>query len=234
MNEITLSIVLPCYNESENLPGLLDAYKKVISRDDIEIIIVDNGSTDETAQVLQEIKHMYSFLKIVTIEKNNGYGNGIITGLHEAQGKYIGWSHGDLQTPPIDIISGLKIIEDNKMENFLVKGRRLKRPLFNTLFTVGMSVFETTLFGTLLYDINAQPNIFPTSFFKKWVNAPLDFSLDLYCLYMAKKHKLKIVRFPVEFKPRVAGVSKWDIGWKSRWKFIKRTLAFSFKLRFSK
>lgn len=233
MNEPTLSLVLPCYNESGNLKNLLEAYKKVIQREDIEILVVNNGSLDETAILLEEIQHNYSFLRIVTIVKNEGYGNGIITGLREARGKYIGWSHGDLQTPPEDVIRALEIIEKNNLENFLVKGKRYGRPLADVFFTFGMSIFETALFGKVLFDINAQPNIFPKTFFKQWENPPLDFSLDLYCLYLAKLKKMKVIRFPVEFRKRGAGVSSWNIGWKSKWKFIKRTLSFSFKLRFS-
>ena len=194
MNEPTLSLVLPCYNEVGNLQNLLNAYKQVIKRDDIEIIVVNNGSLDESGKLLEEIKHNYPFLKIVTIIKNEGYGNGIITGLKEARGKYIGWSHGDLQTPPEDVIRALEIIEKNKLTNFLVKGKRYGRPPANVFFTFGMSIFETLLFGKVLYDINAQPNIFPREFFKEWVDAPLDFSLDLYCLHLAKSKHMNVIR----------------------------------------
>ena len=233
MNNPTLSIVLPCYNESGNLKNLLDAYKRVIVRDDIEIIIVNNGSLDETGSLLEEIKDTYSFLRIVTIVKNEGYGNGVITGLKEAHGKYIGWSHGDLQTPPEDVVRALEIIEKDNLNNFLIKGRRYGRPFADEVFTVGMSVFETVLFGKVLYDINAQPNIFPKEFFEEWVHPPLDFSLDLYVLHLAKSKRMNVIRFPVEFRKREAGVSSWNISWSSKWKFIKRTLSFSFKLRFS-
>ena len=47
-----LSVVLPCFNESKNIPYILDRLDKVIKRDDIEIIFVDNGSTDETYNIL--------------------------------------------------------------------------------------------------------------------------------------------------------------------------------------
>jgi glycosyltransferase involved in cell wall biosynthesis len=233
MNEMKLSVVLPCYNESGNLPNLLEAYNKVINRNDIEIIVVNNGSTDETANVLRDIHHKHFFLRVVHVEKNAGYGNGIITGLKEARGKYIGWSHGDLQTPPEDVIKALEIIEKNNLHNVLVKGKRYGRPFADVFFTFGMSIFETVLFGKVLYDINAQPNIFPKEFFESWVQPPLDFSLDLYCLHLAKTKGMKVIRFPVEFRKRGAGVSSWNVGWKSKWKFIKRTLDFSFRLRFA-
>lgn len=234
MNPITLSVVVPCYNESGSLPTLLDSYAKTVKRNDVEIIIVNNGSSDNSGDILREAAKKYSFLKIVTIVKNEGYGNGIITGLREATGKYIGWTHGDFQTPPEDTLRALYILETSPHpEKMYVKGRRQKRPLGDVFFTFGMSIFEMLLFQKVLIDINAQPNIFPRSFFSLWENPPKDFSLDLYSLYMAKKNKMKVVRFPVDFNKRIAGVSSWNIDWKSKVKFIKRTLSFSFKLRFS-
>lgn len=234
MNLITLSVVVPCYNESGSLPSLLEAYAKVVTRDDIEIIIVNNGSVDTSSLILEEAKMKYSFLKIVTIVKNEGYGNGIVTGLREATGKYIGWTHGDFQTPPEDVVRALQVFESSTTpEKLYVKGRRQKRPIGDVVFTFGMSIFESLLFQKILIDINAQPNIFPSAFFKTWDNPPKDFSLDLYSLYMAKKGGLRVMRFPVDFNKRIAGVSSWNIDWKSKVKFIKRTLSFSFKLRFS-
>lgn len=100
-----LSIVVPCYNEAENIPKLLAAYAEVITRNDLEIILVNNGSTDETAQVLMQLLPRYeSFLKVVTVPVNQGYGFGILEGLRAATGEFIGWTHGDLQTPPRDVI----------------------------------------------------------------------------------------------------------------------------------
>jgi len=94
-----------------------------------------------------------------------------------------------------------------------------------------MSVFETLYMRTILWDINAQPNLFHRNFFKSLDNIPKDFSLDLYFLFMAKKKGLNIIRFDVIFPPRIHGVSSWNVGLSSRWKFIKRTINFSTKLK---
>ncbi len=94
-----------------------------------------------------------------------------------------------------------------------------------------MSLFETFYLHTKLYDINAQPNIFPRVFFDEWQNPPYDFALDLYALYMARRKNLKVIRFPVLFPERIYGESKWNTGLKAKWKFIKRTMEFSVKLK---
>ena len=213
-----LSIVVPCYNEEENIPLLLERFDEVVQGMDMEVILVDNGSTDDSARVLEELLPRYAFARTVTVEVNQGYGYGILQGLKECRGEYIGWTHAD------------EITEREKGLVF-VKGNRKGRPLFDVFFTMGMSFFETCYLHEKLYDINAQPNIFPKVFYKEWQEPPYDFSLDLYALYMARKKGLKVLRFPVMFPERIHGESKWNTGLASKWKFIKRTIEFSVKLK---
>ncbi len=225
-----LSIVVPCYNEEENIPLILERFEEIIEQKDIEVILVNNGSTDNSAQILADLLPKYSFVKTVLVEVNQGYGYGILQGLHMCRGEYIGWTHADMQTDPADIIKALEIIERERGLVF-VKGNRKGRPLFDVFFTMGMSLFETCYLHKKLYDINAQPNIFPKIFFDEWEEPPHDFSLDLYALYMAGKKGLKVARFPVLFPERIHGQSKWNTGLKAKWKFIKRTVDFSVKLK---
>ena len=214
-----LSIVVPCYNEEQNIPLILERFGEVIERDDIEVILVDNGSTDGSAQSLTRLLPAYSFARTVKVEVNQGYGYGILQGLKECKG-----------TDPGDILKALSIIEEERGLVF-VKGNRRNRPFFDVFFTVGMSLFETCYLHKKLYDINAQPNVFPKVFFDGWENPPHDFSLDLYALYMARKKNLKVVRFPVLFPERIYGESKWNTGLKAKWKFIERTIEFSVNLK---
>lgn len=228
-----LSIVVPCYDEAKNIPLILQRFNEVIKRDDVEVILVDNGSTDESPQILAELVPQYGFAKTIRVEVNQGYGYGIVQGLNACTGDFIGWTHADMQTDPADLIKALNIIENNNsVKNIYVKGDRKGRSLFDQFFTSGMSLFETILMGVKLYDINAQPNVFSKEFFATWKNPPKDFSLDLYVLYMAQKNKLDIKRFDVEFPERINGESHWNNGsLKAKWKFIKRTISFSFKLK---
>lgn len=227
-----LSVVVPCYNEAKNIPLILKRFNEVLSgREDVEIILVNNGSTDESHQVIDEVLPLYPFVKLVNIKVNQGYGYGIIQGLKNSSGRYVGWTHADMQTDPADVIKALNLIEDNVDQLVFVKGDRKGRPLFDRFFTVGMSFFETLYMGIKLNDINAQPNIFPKSFYEEWENPPSDFSLDLYALYMANVKNLKIIRFDVLFPERRYGESKWNTGLGGKWKFIKRTLEFSIKLK---
>lgn len=227
-----LSIIIPCYNEEKNIPLILAGFGEVIKRNDVEVLIVDNGSTDGSAIVFKNLLPNYPFARVIEVEKNQGYGLGILSGLKEARGEYIGWTHGDMQTPPADVLKALGIIEKaGNPKKIYIKGRRKGRPLIDRFFTFGMSIFEFLFLGKLLYDINAQPNIFHRSFFKSWSNPPYDFALDLYVFYLAKKQGIPIMRFPVLFLKRVCGESHWNKNLYSKWKFIKRTALFSVNLK---
>ena len=230
---IKLSIIIPCYNEVKNIPLILDKFSQCISRNDIEVILVDNGSTDGTNSTLQELLPLYPFGSSIKVEENQGYGYGITTGLNIARGEYIGYTHADLQTDPYDVIKALEIAEQkNDSINLFIKGRRKGRKLFDNFFTIGMSFFESILLRRWLWDINAQPNIFSRNFYLEIKEyCPKDFSLDLFFLYQAKKNGLKITRFDVVFPERIHGVSSWNSGLSAKWKFIKRTIAYSLRLR---
>lgn len=227
-----LSIIIPCYNEARNIPLILDRFNRVISRTDVEVLLVNNGSTDDSEKIMDSLIPTYSFARKVTVPVNQGYGFGITSGLKEAKGEFIGYTHADMQTDPADVLKALDIIEQqpNPVSTY-VKGNRKGRPLFDAFFTTGMSFFESVYMGKKLWDINAQPNIFHCSFFEGLANPPKDFSLDLYFLYMAQKNGLSIIRFDVLFPERIHGVSSWNTGLQSKWKFIKRTIDFSVKLK---
>lgn len=229
--KMKLSVVIPCYNEEKNIPLILNRFNEVVCRDDIEIILVNNGSNDNSGLVFDELIPKYKFAKVVTVEKNQGYGFGILSGLKQASGEFMGWTHADMQTDPNDVIKALEIIEKENCEKIFVKGNRKNRPLFDEFFTFCMGCFETILMGKILWDINAQPNIFSRELMENWENPPFDFALDLFALYEAKKCGYKIIRFPVVFPERIHGVSHWNTGLLAKYKFIKRTIDFSFKLK---
>ena len=227
-----LSIILPCYNEEKNIPLILEKFNNCIITEDIELILVNNGSSDNSENVLKKLLPKYSFARTVKIEINEGYGYGVVQGLNSSKGEFVCYTHADMQTDPGDVLKALEIIKNSSdSENCFIKGDRKGRGFFDQFFTIGMSVFETLYMRTILLDINAQPNLFHRNFFKSLDNIPKDFSLDLYFLFMAKKKGLNIIRFDVIFPPRIHGVSSWNVGLSSRWKFIKRTINFSTKLK---
>ena len=224
-----LSLIIPCYNEAANLPLLLERCS-LLSSEDIEVILVDNGSTDNSPEVLQSLLPKYPYCRSVRVPVNQGYGFGIFFGLKAGIGDILAWTHADMQTDPKDILKGLDIFLAQGHDIY-VKGRRTNRPFADAFFTIGMSIFETILLRTRLWDINAQHTMFSRRFFDTWINPPDDFSLDLYVYFLARNQDLPIYRFPVEFRTRVHGVSHWNVNWAAKRKFIRRTLDFSLQLK---
>ena len=227
-----LSIVIPCYNEAENIPALVQKLDTIYNRG-IEVILVDNGSTDDTAEVLsRELEIKLPLIKSVYIEKNVGYGHGIMTGVNAALGEVISWTHGDLQTDPDDVVNAYSaFIENPDYENCILKGKRIGRNMFDTFFTFGMGILSSYLMGVRLTDINAQPKMFHRSFVEKLTNAPNDFSLDLYILFQARHNGYEILEYPVHFGNRIYGESKGGGTLRGKWELIKRTLVYMNKLK---
>lgn len=223
------SLVIPCYNEAQNLPLLLDRCGALGASEGVEVILVDNGSTDDSPGVLRSLLPRYPGCRSIRVDRNQGYGFGILSGLKAASGEILGWTHADMQTDPLDCLRGLALFE--QAPNLFVKGRRYGRPPGDVVFTVGMSFFETMLLGTRLWDINAQPTMFPRAFYQGWASPPHDFSLDLYAYFQARRAGLAVRRFPVRFGARAHGVSSWNVNWAAKRKFIRRTVDFSLQLK---
>jgi glycosyltransferase involved in cell wall biosynthesis len=208
-SNLIYSLVIPCYNEADNLPKLINRCDNLIStRQDLEVILVNNGSIDSSAAIFS--RHIdtekNARLRVVTVEKNQGYGYGIVYGLHATRGMVIGWTHADLQTDPADFLRAINLYESLEQTNAYIKGKRKRRSLFDQIFTTGMTFFEYGLLGHWMDDINAQPNLFSRSFFKSLESPPKDFSLDLYFFFSALEQRLPLYRFEVVFGSREHGV----------------------------
>lgn len=224
-----LSVVIPCFNESSSIRKLVDSCLKIVTKD-IEIILVDNGSTDETFYILKALSLPENIIPI-RIEENIGYGNGILYGLRIAKGETLSWTHADLQTDLSDVLKGYSLYKNELINRTcIVKGERKNRNIFDNFFTFSMGIYSSILLKTWLFDINAQPKIFHCSFLDKFENPPLDFSLDLFILYFFKSNKLKVNTFPVLFKKREFGEAKGGGTFKGKMKLIKRTLIYIHKL----
>jgi len=226
-----LSLIIPCYNEALNIAALLEQCAKAFAhRNDCEVILVDNGSRDNTPGVLAELLPRYPFVRTVRVDVNQGYGFGILTGLKATKGQWLGWTHADLQTDPGDALMVLDRVIQTQHAPIFYKGQRYGRRIYDLFFTIGMSLFDSLLLGVGLWDINAQPTIFSRSFFDSWQSPPHDFALDLYAYYLAKKQKLPIQRFPVFFGKRMAGIAHLH-NIQAKLRFTKRTILYTLALR---
>lgn len=226
-----LSVIVPCYNEKDNLNEIFLKFSNIASKNhNIEIILVDNGSTDGSDEIFEKLlERSEKNLRFIRIPTNLGYGHGILKGLEVASGDLLSWTHADLQADPGDVITAFEFYISERKKNydfdFLVKGERRKRNLIDSMFTLGMQLTTLLILRVNISDINAQPKLFSRGFYDNYFkkNAPMDFSLDLHLLYTAKIRNIPIKTFSVFFKNRIHGEAKGGGSFKGKLRLIKRT-----------
>ncbi|MGC4030744.1 MAG: glycosyltransferase [Tepidisphaeraceae bacterium] len=109
-----VSLVIPCYNEQENVPTLLsrvEASMNLIEKP-YEVIIVDDGSTDQTPQMLADAKKTSPWLRILRMQKNSGQSAAFMAGFAAARGKYIATIDADLQNDPEEVPRLVKMLDE--------------------------------------------------------------------------------------------------------------------------
>ena len=190
-----VSLIIPCFNEEGNIENLVKKCEKFLSNKNNELVLVNNGSSDNTEKKIDAYSNI-SNLKKINVDKNQGFGYGVLQGLINSSGKILSYTHADDQTDPNDILKGLEFLEDKQNNNFFIKGYRVDKiknnwKLLNLIVSYAMTIFESILFQKILYDIHAQPSIFHRNFLDKWKKPPKDFGFDLYVYYLAKKVRRK-------------------------------------------
>jgi glycosyltransferase involved in cell wall biosynthesis len=226
--------VIPSYNESQNLPKLAELCNAVASEfnGDLNFILVNNGSTDDSDGFFRDQAKAYQYIKFVSLEPNRGYGAGILTGLIQTTSPFVGWMHADLQTSPMELDVFLRDLPLSPLSHSVfMKGFRVNRPLLERVFTAGMSIAVSCIWRRVVRDINGQPTIMSRDLFEKWSNPPEDFSLDMYAYYIAQSNGASIYRTNVQFGDRLHGRSSWNISFMSRFKFSLRNIEGATRIR---
>ena len=125
-----LSLIIPTYNERENIPKLISEIKEQFNKNEIdgEIIVVDDNSPDGTGQVLEELKKQYRNLKIIHRAGKLGLSSAVLEGLKVAEGSVLGVMDADLSHPVEKIDEMYKLAQDADLVigSRYVKGGRIK------------------------------------------------------------------------------------------------------------
>lgn len=187
--------------------------------DNFKLLLVENGSKDESKAWLQNAQRdpeIGSWLKVLYLEINEGYGNGIFQGLRVTESDYVAWSHSDEQTDPADAFRALDLLCQSSSDKLIVKGKRIGRDFKDILISRFFELLAMIILRKAFFEINAQPKVFHKSFIRCLAHPPKDFAFDLYALYTAKKNGYGIKEFEVKFPPRIHGFSNWAGNFKSR------------------
>ena len=119
--KILLSIIVPLYNEEKTLLDILKNLSKLKDHHDlIQIVVVNDGSTDISQEILDNNKNLYDH--VIVNSTNNGKGNAVRKGLEVSKGEYVTFQDADLEYDPIDFLKFINLI--NKFSPDLIIGSR--------------------------------------------------------------------------------------------------------------
>ncbi|MDH6576444.1 glycosyltransferase family 2 protein [Kitasatospora sp. MAP5-34] len=116
--ETALSVVIPMYNEEEALPALIARLRPVLDGIGVpyEVVAVDDGSKDKTAELLGDFRHAWPELRVVRLRRNSGHQAALTAGLHRAVGRYVASIDADLQDPPEKIPEMLDLALERQLD----------------------------------------------------------------------------------------------------------------------
>lgn len=203
---ILYSVIVPAYNEEENIPILAEKFQEVFQKSGNkgEVVIVDDGSSDKTYQKALECKRKYPFLKVVSHTQNLGKTQALVTGFSVAQGEVYVIFDADLQFDPFDvpllvqeIQSGSDIVTGWKQGKY---EKKMVSSVYNRL--------SQKLFKIPVHDLNS------IKAFKKEIVENINLRKDWhrYMVVLAAEQGYKVSEIKVNLYPRKFGKSKYS-GW---------------------
>ena len=223
-----LSILIPVYNEAATIARLLEKVFEVrINRINKEIVVIDDGSTDETPQILEKYNGK---IKILRHDLNKGKGSAIRTGLKETTGDLVIIQDADLEYDPNDFNKLVEPIVNNKAD--VVFGSRnltSNRRSGNTYYIGGvfLTFLANLLYGTNITDESTCYKLFKASILK---------SLNLKCkrfefcpevIAKIAKRKCHIIEVPISYQPRTVAEGK-KINWLDGLQAISTLIKYKF------
>jgi glycosyltransferase involved in cell wall biosynthesis len=204
-----VSIVIPAYNECESLPVLLPQVNDVLSKigKEYEILVINDGSTDNTNQFCREIIREYPRVKMIEMLTNGGKALALQAGFQTAKGDIVISMDADLQDDPVEIP---RFIEQLEKGNDVVVGWKKKRkdPLEKTLPSRLFNKVTSMMVGLDLHDYNCGFKAYKRYTLR---NLTLYGDMHRYIPAILFKQGFKITEIAIEHHPRKFGKSKYGL-----------------------
>jgi glycosyltransferase involved in cell wall biosynthesis len=203
--------VLPCYNEEalvrQTATRLIDAFRA--AGVDLELVLVDNGSSDATGEIIDEMVAEGLPVVKATVKVNEGYGLGVLTGLRCCRGRFVGFMCVDDQVHPHDVVRLYEVAAKAKTPKLFKVRRRFRLDgRVRRVVSFTYNVVATLLFGHLgSTDLNANPKILPRSHLEAMQLRSKDWFLDAEVMIKAKRMGLPVYEMNVFALMRAEGVS---------------------------
>ena len=231
-NKINLSIVIPIYNEEKYLNNLFLDLKKYFNQEEIEVIVVNDGSDDDSIKILEKLKNnSYKFqYKLINLSKNFGKGYAVKQGAKVSSGKYILLQDADLELDLKDSKEIYEIISNDESIDCIfgsryLSGKLKKHNYFINEFIGKLNTFIfNILFGQSLSDIHCGLKIFHRNVYKKINLSVNDFGLEIDIASQIIKNNYFIYEVGVSYFSRTIKAGKkitWVDGLKSYYYLFK-------------
>ncbi len=202
-----LSLVIPLYNEAQNVAPLVVAIDHALKEFTYELILVDDGSTDDTFKELQQLPHPNCIR--IQLDKNYGQSVALAAGIDHAQGEYIITLDGDLQNDPNDIPMMLQKAKNEHWD--VVAGIRTNRKdsLIKTIPSKIANYIIRYATKLDLKDYGCALKVFTKTTAK---NLKLYGGMHRFILLLAHLNGARITQVEVHHNARTLGVSKYGLG----------------------
>ncbi len=221
-----LTVIVPAFNEEKTIKDIVEKINAVDI--DKEIIVIDNGSQDETGRILRSIQ--LPNLTIIHHVTNRGKGGAVLTGLSKATGRYAIIQDADLEYDPNDYGKLLQAAQEHQAD--LVLGARFTKGYHGSPIPRMGNQFLTALFnllfGVTLNDCLTCYKLFPTDKLPDLKLTSRNFDIEIEIISKAIRRKYKTVEVPVSYTPR-----KYKEGKKIRWGDGLKLALTILKFRFS-
>ncbi len=226
-----LSIVVPAYNEGEHLAAVLAEMMDVFGKEgiDYEIIVVNNGSRDNTGAIVDRLAQEHARIRAVHLKQNRKYSGGILAGLAQTRGEVMGWSHADGQADPRDIVRLYRAMREQKCE--LAKAVRKERhesPWRIVQGRIWITIFKA-LFPCRYRDVNATPKLMTRRAADVLKLDSRDWFLDPEFVIRAIRHGLPICEIETVWRSRRSGSTRAHL--LTGLEFLKNLILFRFGIR---
>ena len=222
----SISIVVPIFNEEENIIGLHEEIKAVCEQQnyDYEIIFVDDGSSDNSAHLAKQL----SPLKYVRLRRNFGQTAAMDSGIKAAQKEFIITMDGDRQNDPTDIPNLISYLRLHDLD--VVSGWRHKRKdsFSKKFFSRGAWLLRKMIVGDNIHDSGCSLKIYRRECFN---HLTLYGEMHRFIPAVLKIQGFRIGEIPVNHRPRTAGVTKYN--WRRAFKGFVDMVAVWFWNRYS-
>lgn len=211
VRDVELTLVVPCYNERDTLettiPPLFAALADAIER--CEMILVDNGSTDGTGQLIERLCAADPRIRSATVPVNRGYGLGVLTGYAAARGRCIGHIPADGPVTPDDVaaLACRALAEGNGAMVTAVRQNR-QETMARKIVSRSYNAFFLLLFGRYTPDINGTPKFLHAADFTRMRLTSTDYFLEAEMMIKARRLGMRTVPVPVPSQARPGGQSK--------------------------